>query len=379
MPVEYIGYRILYDALGCGLKEQEEFGFGFLVGDDLKAEIYLGPRPRFGLWLDKSNEKYLVPGKSAMLGEFSYARDPSELDYPNTFFFEIACFKEVEVCQSLSEAFHRREQGVDDKLLDIAEESEEGLKRTTELVAGVVGLRFHRQFVLEPINEHPIVLILDHKDDSVSRQYGKVMELLNEITLRQEGLAAISNLLPLVGSAKPSARDNGAKVFKWLLRAWSQRDSVTTFVASFIVFEIILQQYRGIGQELHMARAEAIERLIKGHSDDQRDTLLNYFNSLRESWSPSLQSRFEAMAREAGEDGLTDWEADARAFKKFNRIRNDLLHRGKDDVELHVDLGEETQELEDFVERYICFALFNNMDVYRSGWGRRGRESGGDK
>ena len=82
------------------------------------------------------------------------------------------------------------------------------------------------------------------------------------------------------------------------------------------------------------------------------------------------------MALEAGKAGFADWEADVSAFRKFNRIRNDLLHRGEDRIELQVDVGEETRQLEDLLERYICFALFQNMDVYQSSWRRRGGELG---
>ena len=370
MSVEYVGYRQLYNALSCGLEGQEEFGIGFRIGDCLCVEVYFGPRPRFGLLVEKSGDRYFAPapGLKGSLGELSHARDPAELNYPHRFFCEVACFKAIEVSEQLSNSFHRREQEARDKMLDMAEKEEEPLKETINLIAGVVGLRFHRRLVLELLNENPLVLFLDEKDDFVKRHTGDWLTIVpGGVVLKQDGLAELSMLLPTIGAARREARDHGATIFKWLLRAWSEQDSVSTFVDLFIPLEIILQGYGDEGQESKKEQSKAVENLIRQHGSDEKETLLEYFNRLKRSWRPSLQSRFELMAREAGKAGHPDWEADVKAFGKFNRIRNDLLHRGKDDIELQVDLGEETQELEDLVERYTCFALFRDMRVYREG------------
>lgn len=369
MPSEYVGYRQLYNALSCELEDQEEFGIGFMVGQDMRVEIYLGPRPRFGLLVDKSRDRFFAPvtGVPASLGEISYARDPSELDYPYKFFCEIACFKVVEVPQELSEAFHRQEQEAKESMLALAEKDEELLRETLNLIAGVVGLRFHQRLVLELVNENSLALLLDERDDFVQRIAGDILTVVQGgVVLKQEGLAGLGRLLPIVGAAKAEAREHGATVFTWLLRAWSQEDSVSTFVSLFVPLEIVLQGYSGEGLEQHKEQAEAVECLIRQHGGEGNETLLEYFNRLKGSWRPSLASRFEMIAREAEEAGIASREADVEAFRKFNRIRNALLHRGEGDVELQVTVGrEETQGLEDLVERYVCFALFGNMDVYR--------------
>ena len=252
-------------------------------------------------------------------------------------------------------------------MLDMAEKEEEPLKETINLIAGVVGLRFHRRLVLELLNENPLVLFLDEKDDFVKRHTGDWLTIARRSGSKAGRLGRVENVLPTIGAARREARDHGATIFKWLLRAWSEQDSVSTFVDLFIPLEIILQGYGEEGQESKKEQSKAVENLIRQHGSDEKETLLEYFNRLKRSWRPSLQSRFELMAREAGKAGHPDWEADVKAFGKFNRIRNDLLHRGKDDIELQVDLGEETQELEDLVERYTCFALFRDMRVYREG------------
>ena len=245
-------------------------------------------------------------------------------------------------------------------MLSLAEKDEEPLKETIDLIAGVVGLRFHKRLVLELINENPLVLLLDSNDDFVLNLAGDFLTVVpGEVWLKQEGLVGLGSLLPIVGAAKPEAREHGATVFKWLLRAWSQQDMVSTFVALFVPLEIILQGYGGEGQETYKEHADAVKNLIRRYGGDEKDTLLEYFNRLKGSWGPSLQSRFESIAREAEEAGFPNREADVEAFKKFNRIRNALLHRGEGNVELQVTVGQDqTQQLEDLVERYIHFALF---------------------
>lgn len=58
-----------------------------------------------------------------------------------------------------------------------------------------------------------------------------------------------------------------------------------------------------------------------------------------------------------------------QAFRKFNRLRNGLIHRGDPKVRFHVTVGDdEAAELSDLVERYISLRLFGDMAVYKSRW-----------
>lgn len=183
----------------------------------------------------------------------------------------------------------------------------------------------------------------------------------------------------MLGAATPEARKNGANAFGWLLRAWSQQDTVSTFVSLFTPLELILQKCTVEGQEAWDEQTKAVENLIRQHGGDERNLLLEHFNTLKGSWSPSIQARFESIAREAEEAGLADWRADAEAFRKFRKIRNKLIHEGEGNVDLQVSIEKnDVQMLDDLVERYICFALFKNMDVYRSGWRGRSDDTGED-
>src|SRR5207253_1520661 len=75
---------------------------------------------------------------------------------------------------------------------------------------------------------------------------------------------------------------------------------------------------------------------------------------------------FAHLAKEAA---LPGWEGDVEAFRRYNRMRNALVHRGDPDVRLHVNVGEdELHSLEDLVERYISRMLFGDAMVYSSRW-----------
>jgi hypothetical protein len=63
MAAERVGYQRLYDAAGCSLQQQPECCFEFVDGEVLNVGIYIGPRPRFGIWVTTA-DKQLVPGET---------------------------------------------------------------------------------------------------------------------------------------------------------------------------------------------------------------------------------------------------------------------------------------------------------------------------
>ena len=88
---------------------------------------------------------------------------------------------------------------------------------------------------------------------------------------------------------------------------------------------------------------------------------------------PSLSEKFVHIAAEAN---LPDWKEDVEAFKKFNLIRNGLIHQGKQKVSFHIAVGEVSEqrvaELEDLVERYVNWHLFGESKIYQSHANRKG-------
>lgn len=298
------------------------------------------------------------------LTTFELNRDASASSYPRHFFTEVVTLLDVVVDPEVSDRFHSQQPGSEQALLAVVEQHRERLIEVLDLVAGVIGLRFHRQFVLEVISEDPVVL--RGTDDFAHSFIGPYVEILEDITLTQVGEQVLADLLPSIGQADDRARGTAAAAFSWLLRAWAERDSVSKFVALFIPLEIILNNRGGLPPEIREATRQ-IRRIVSEHGGAQRDDLLTVFDRLADGLRPSLVQRFEQLARDHGQDG---WDADVEAFRLFNRSRNRLLHRGDPAVQLMVQVPTEDQvhALEDLVERYISLEFFNDATVYQSRW-----------
>jgi hypothetical protein len=296
-----------------------------------------------------------------------YKKDATESSYPRHFFTEILCSKQVEISQELSQAFHGKDPNAHGELLRLAEQDAKLLKGATDLIAGTIGLRFHRQFVLELINENFFAMRGEH--DFAFNNVGPGLELLEGIRLNPNGAENLRQLLQAIGQATPGAQEFAASALVWLLRAWTERDTMSKFMALFIPIEMILAGYRDNRDTERQEKASMIRNLLATQGGTEANSLLTFFNQIIEQHRPSLASRFEEIAKEAQIEG---WEADVRAFRRFNSIRNNLLHRGEREVKLEISLGEElkeeTRKLEDITERYVSWALFGDGAVYSSRW-----------
>ena len=230
-------------------------------------------------------------------------------------------------------------------LLNLAEKDFNDFKKIADLISGIIGLRFHPQFVLEIINEN-LFAIRDEEDWSY-RITGSWLQILEGISLNPEGVDALERTLKGIQQAPTSAHEFAISVFRWILLAWSERDGVSKFLSLFTPLEIALGKVSkdDITDSQQKRNFNKIKGLISDSNVDDKEQLLAYFECLGKLQQPGLAVRFEALAREAK---LIGYENDIVAFKKFNKIRNSLLHRGDPNIKLTVSAGEEeTQQLED--------------------------------
>src|SRR6266436_3360552 len=98
-----IGYRRLYDSMGCSVAGQQTLNLVFPFGDHLQAEIYMGNKPKFGITVETGHEDYFipVPGVQTNIGHYSYHLDATQSSYPRSFFIEIICSQIEEVSDEL--------------------------------------------------------------------------------------------------------------------------------------------------------------------------------------------------------------------------------------------------------------------------------------
>ena len=109
--------------------------------------------------------------------------------------------------------------------------------------------------------------------------------------------------------------------------------------------------------------------LIDSHGGDRRAEFSDLVRQIAQSRQPSLNERFEQLAKAME---LPGWKRDIKAFHRFNASRNKLLHEGSSSIELSFggekEFQEERQYLEDLAERYVCRVLFGDAAVYPSRW-----------
>jgi hypothetical protein len=155
----------------------------------------------------------------------------------------------------------------------------------------------------------------------------------------------------------------------WLMKAWSERDHVSKFNDLFTALEMLLKGVKGEISLERQRHAEAIQELIVMHSDEKQEELLAFLNTLVTNQNPSVMSRFETLARQAN---MPTREADIEAFRRFKEMRNRLVHRGKNNIQLvvsHPKIGDkELHAFEDIVERYVSYVLFGDLEIYESHW-----------
>lgn len=365
MPLEKVGYRRLYDAIGCSIQAQDELRVSIPIGTTL-AEIYLGPQPRFGIAYNQSSEsKYVIPGGLSMMMLMDYQKDAAQSPYPRHFFVEIFCSKAFEVAQEISEAFHNKDSQANETLLQLASQQRDMFNQIADVIAGTIGLRFHRQFVLELINKNYIAVQNDNEEGM--NFFGPSLEVLEDISLNPRGVEMLEKTLGGLSQTSEESLNFGAKALAWLMRGWAERDSITKFMDFFISLEVILSNITDAeAQKQQQKLANQISELINESDVENKSEILTFFKGMMERQRPSLNSRFEILAREGQLDG---WTSDIHAFKRFNRIRNSMIHHGEKKVEMIVTVSEdEIRQIEDLAERYVSKVLFGDGLVYPSSW-----------
>jgi hypothetical protein len=283
-------------------------------------------------------------------------------------FVEILCLKDIEVQDSISAEFRRKAPASEQPLLAEVDACTPDIRTTLDLVAGVIGLRFYRQFVLVSWAENPVAARGHEFSQGI---FGPTWEILEQLELNATGIERIRALLPALDNADAATKDRAASAFGCLLRAWSATDPLTRFMSLFIPIEIVLAGYTGDKEKATDRRriSDRIRSILQQQPVSERDELAKYFDHLVGLQRPGLAERFEELARDAQIPG---WRADIEAFRRFNRIRNGVLHRGEQDIQLAVtlcnDFRDQVSQLEDIAERYVNWVFFRDHAVYQSRW-----------
>lgn len=218
-----------------------------------------------------------------------------------------------------------------------------------------MGLSIHRQLVLKPLIQHAFF----HDGlKPTSTFYGPVWETLHHLSSTQNSHDSALNLIEGFKNTSEKTLTKGGATLHWLLKAWRERDPITKFMYLFIPLEAAIQTKSNPTEEFKSIRA-----IVEASDVENKADLINFLNRVKTKFNPSLNSQFEELAQK---HSLPGWEIDVEAFKKFNRMRNLLLHTGNRRLSTHIDFTKHTRTLEDLVERYVSLEIVGNPNVYHS-------------
>lgn len=345
-----IGKRRLYDALGVNIDVKNEIFHKVEFTNGKAVSIYLGPNPPLGI-LSVEGSQYYIPGRNNNLSSYNTKHE-------TPCFLEISFYSPREIPSNQISLLKQEDKETADKLLKEVSDTDEHL---LDAISGALALLVHRQLVLKPLVENPFING-DFKDKSLV--YGPAMEILESLSTNANTAPQILKLLKTMANTSELDLNKGGTTLHWLLKAWKERDHVTKFMYLFIPLESVLPSTVSTMQE-SKAEIAAIEALIEGSDAPNKTSLLQFIDRTKTKYGPTLNARFETFARG---QSIPEWELDVKAFKKFNRMRNLLLHAGKNNVCSLTNIKENTRSLEDLVERYVSLSLLGTANVYPSKW-----------
>lgn len=367
-----IGQRRLFEAVESSISGKDRIRTEKQLPNGLFIIVSIGPEPIFGKMVSSGRAKYTTRNPAGWnMGPHEPLSNP-----PHGCYTEIICYEELEISD---EEFAKLEAGdivLRDKYLSQAQSKSEKYLKVINWFGGVIGIRLHRLFVTEPITDNCFICKQDMYNLGMPVM-GLVLENINPITLNESGISLFEQL-PSIFPNTDEALVRFGTAFEWLLRAWTVRDSIERFMALFIPLEIMLNN-SNIG--FKPSNKELIDELGKSVQDSK---LLKEVKDRIQYWRPPLAIRFEFLAEKYALDG---WKQDVKAFRKFNKMRNDLFHGHStrvvelvdvplDEQELEGESSEKidekvTAKLEDMVERYLCKAIFGDQNLYLSFWRSR--------
>jgi hypothetical protein len=295
--------------------------------------------------------------KKGAAGPSTISRKTIAYPEPNLFpadnYLEIVAYKEFEVDNDLFEAVKARQKPAVAQISKTLKTEEKRFYKALDFAAGFIGLNLDINLVSSFIVEQSYV----YYPGSRKYNFSKVFNYKSFSSISFETAKSVMTELQQPGAKKLIKKwDVAAKPFTWLLRAWGTDEKVLKFVSFFTALEMLIP---GLKPEENKAWLEArnqIISIIKNSEEANRKDLTALMTAIQ---APnSIQDRF---AQWAAEEARAGWEEDVKAFKRFSKMRNALLHRGEEDFDFELIINEkDVRTLEDIVKRYVFNSVFKS-------------------
>lgn len=359
-----VGFRLLYLASGCQISDGRELKHKFDF-DGFEVNLYIGNRPSLSIVDASKDVIHFDPFKSNSEARKIAFLPSDQTQYKDSYFTEAFVVKSVEVPDDLLIGLNEAASEPKSRsqiLAFVNAKYRQGFEDIASFFIGMIGLRYHFQFVITHLNEHFWLwndITNDWKIESLSTG---VVRLLEPITLNEYGLNHIQQFKMRPEATAKMIRSASIS-FKFLIKAWSEYDSVDKFIYLYSALEVAIKSGKYPSKFKPREELMKLQDLISGMEDSRdKNDLHKYIDQL--SQKKSISELFVDFADHANFETCED---DKTAFKLFNKARNDLIHGGTHENLHSVKLasGKEVA-FESFVERYVNWAYFEDTSIYPS-------------
>lgn len=366
-----VGYRQLCLARGCSTVDDQEISHTLKVaGFDVK--LYLGRKPDLVIATQTKKVIPLDPTRPGPVPMGIINIQPVEKsDFAGGFFTDIFCSKEIEVDDALIGLLYNPATAANGKIkiLDFVKKTHGAeFEAVSNFIAGTLGLRIHFQFLYEVVNE--IYWLFSEKDNnwSIDSVSSDVLHILDSTALNRDGINYIKSLQFRDDASIKEMRAE-AIALHLLKRAWQEHQGVPKFINLFTALEVAIKSHiSGTRSDVQQIN-KRLEKFFEENAADknEKSELLKSLKSITSIYKP-LTTMFEELANEANYQTKDD---DIEAFKKFNKVRNELLHGGRvGNIGTSVLENANKVIFLDLVERYINWICFRDNQYYV----KRGRD-----
>lgn len=331
-----LGLRRLYKAVGLTNSDSLSVNIARTTPDGLSLRVYIGGNPPFGPF------SYALPNYGYVGADLR----PELVNHGVGTYVLLSVTWGKTVSAKTIEKARTHDGATRAALFSEINSKEAEFQRILDALAGMLALRTARQLVMEPIDECPY---FDWGVDEGATQYTTGGALvLAPIALDAAIETGSREVIRLIEGMSRAQLEVISVPLHWLLKAWHEKDEVAKFVYMFIPLESVLPRPE---QNPEIAAQMAALKLLVSTAPDESQQLLGSFMQIIEGkMSPSLVDRFVAVGNL---HNVADRATDLVAFKKFYKMRNDLVHRGKRAINSRVNVEQETRTLQQLAEKYI--------------------------
>lgn len=365
MPEVEIGAQRLFEAVQVrfNVPDDAQVLVSKGLGDGTTIHIAIGRQPRVGGMQILLPNAGLVPVDATGRAQASMQYLPQQAEQ-QPIVVEVTASKMIEISQTLYDAVAKNTKRGNQRLRNRCEREKGILPELATIFAGFVGLRMHKQLVMKSVEQNLLVRRSDGRWKTFGFEF--IGEAVWETVLGTEAVGIA--MQPIEQGMMIQDRLISERVLTWLLRGWQERVPLFKFLAFFLALEKMTVPFGGKITVSPPTEAREIQTLIQKYAGERARDLQKFFarnvTQPREA-KDSLQIRFERLAAEAN---FPTKRADIAAFAIYKKMRDDLMHEGKDDVKLSVPIeinGTSYMiEIEELAVRYLNWLHFHDHRHY---------------